>query len=216
MPTPDEQIATLTKQLAEVQMEVAIGKLSTKHAKHMAALTSDDAKKAFMAKSPEDKDAACATAETEKALDPQTVVALTKAQTEIADLHKRIATFEADKELATFRKRASDIGLGDAQAEMLLKASKGDQTEFDKLLAVVKAATEAARTGSVFKEFGGIGGNGAGGGQAAAEVNALAETLRKADPKLSIIAARVQVRKNDLVLAQRERDEERTLAGVRS
>lgn len=212
--TDVEQIASLKKQLADAQMEVAVSKLSAKHAKHMAGLTTDAAKASFMAKSPEERDAACAGDDTNKLLDPATAVALTKAQTEIADLNKRILAFEADKEMAVFRKRAGDIGLAEAQAEMLLKASKGDETEFAKLLAVVKSATEAARTGGVFKEFGGSGGAGAG-GEASAEVNSKAETLRKADPKLSLIQARVAVRKSDLPLAQRERDEERAMAGAR-
>jgi hypothetical protein len=212
MPTEAEQIATLTKQVADMQAEIDKAKMSPKHAKFMAGLGSDDAKGKFAAKSPADRDAQCDAGGDD--VGKGDTVALTKAQGEIAALQKSIAGFEAERELEAFRKRASTAGVGDGQAEVLMKASKGDPDAFGKVLEMLKSATTAAKTGAIFKEFGGSGGTGATGGGAAEEIAAQAQVLMKADPKLGLIAARVAVRKGNLELAQRERDEER--AAVRA
>lgn len=208
MPTPEEQVATLTKALDAANLELAKAKMSPKHAKFMAGLKTDDAKAKFAAKSPDDREAQCGAEPDNDDVGKRAMVELTKAQGEVADLQKRVAGFEAEREMEGFRKRAAAIGVGEAQAETILKASKGDPDAFGKLLDMVKAATTAARTGAIFKEFGGTGGTGDA-GTARAEVESKAETLMKADPKLSPILARVQVRKANLELAQRERDEER-------
>jgi hypothetical protein len=211
MPTPEEQVAALTKQLEDANLELAKAKMSAKHSKFMDGL-SGDAKGKFAAKSPDDREAQVNAASDNDADDKDTKkrgdVELSKALGEVADLQKRLATFEAERELSDFRKRATSIGVGEAQAEILLKASKGDNDAFGKVLEMVKAATTAARTGAIFKEFGGTGGTG-GASSAKAEIEAKAETLMKAEPELSPILARVRVRKANAELAQRERDEER-------
>lgn len=215
MPTPEEQIATLTKQVGTLMIEVAKAKMSPKHAAFMAdGNLNDDEKSKFAACSPEDRDAMMAK-KVKKVDEPgvsgDALVALTKAQSEVVDLQKRIAVFEADKEIADFRKRATSVGLVESQAETLMKASKGDPEAFGKVLEMIKASNAQARSALIFKEFGAVGPAAA--GSARAEVEAQAEVLHKADPKLSLIAARVQVRKANIELAQRERDEER--AGIR-
>lgn len=211
MPTADEQIATLKDTVAKLSLEVAKATMSAKHKAHMDSLSGQDAKDAFAAKSSADRDAACASDTAKRAIaettDPTLLAQLTKQDSEIADLRKTVATFEAERELAVFAKRASEAGVGEAQAEVLLKASKGDATAFEALLGMLKGATTAAKTGVVFKEFGA--GAGTGVASAAGEVAAAAEQLRKAEPTLSIVAAKVRVRKANTELAQRERDEER-------
>jgi hypothetical protein len=216
MPTPEEQVATLSKQLADATLELAKAKMNAKHSKFMDGLKNQDAKDKFAAKPHDERESQIAAASDNDADDTKKRdVELTKALGEVADLQKRLATFEADRELDDFRKRASAIGVGDAQAEVLLKASKGDGEAFGKVLDMVKAATTAARTGSIFKEFGGSSGTG-GVGSAAAEVTAKAEVLMKAEPTLSPILARVRVRKANAELAQREREEERAASRAAS
>jgi len=213
MPTPDELTALnadLQKRLDAALLDVAKAKMSDKHKAFMDKLETDDAKAKFAAKSPEDRDAQCDAANKRLALgDSDTAIALRKALDDQEDLRKRLAVFEEDRELMAFKKRASDIGVAETQAELILKASKGDQKSFDAVLDMIKAANAQARTAGVFKEFGSNGGVPRGNGSALAEIEAHAETLRKADPKLSLIQARVTVRKAHPDLAQRERDEER-------
>jgi hypothetical protein len=209
MPTLEEVQATnaaLTKQLEDAQAELAKARMKPAHAEAYAKMSGDQAKK-FLAADDEGREAMLS-----KSAGGDTQLAKALAETE--DLRKRLAVFEEERELATFRKRATEIGLSEAQAETLLKASKGDDKAFDEMLGVIKAQNAQLRTASVFKEFGSSGGMPPAGGQARAEVEAKAEALVKADPKLSMIAARVQVRKGDPALAQRERDEER--AAVRA
>jgi hypothetical protein len=199
MPSDAETIAALTKQLADKEAELVKAKAAADDPD-----AGDDA-----AEAKKKKDAALAAAAYKKALEANGgSVELTKARGEISDLQKRLASFEAERELETFRKRALAIGVAEAQAETIMKASKGDAESFAKVLEMLKGATTAARVGGIFKEFGGASG-GANDGSALAEIEAKAEVLTKSDPKLSIIAARVQVRKSDIALAQRERDEER-------
>lgn len=219
MPTPAEELiaataanAALTKKLADAEFELLKAKMPAKHAKFMAGLSSDDAKAKFAAKSPEDRDAQvdASANDTNKRLegDDPLAVELRKAQAQTVELEKRVAVFEAERELIEFRKRATEVGVAEAQAETILKASKGDPAAFGKVLDMIKAANAQARAGAVFKEFG-HGGAAPIEGSARAEIEASAEVLRKADPKLGVIAARVQVRKANIELAQRERDEER-------
>lgn len=196
MPTEAEQIAALTKQLADKEAELALAKAA------------DPAAAAAAAKKKKEDDEAAAMKKRLEAAGGS--VELTKALGQIETLQKTVAGFEAEREMATFRKRAADIGVAEAQAEVIMKASKGDEKSFAAVLDMLKSATTAARTGGVFKEFGGAGGAGAGG--AKGEVDAAAEVMRKANPALSIFQARAAVRKSDLDLAQRERDEERAAA----
>jgi hypothetical protein len=211
MPTVEEVQATnadLTKQLAAMQEELAKAKMTPDEAEAYKAM-SPEQQKAYLA-----ADAAGRKAMLSKRDDGAGDIRLTKALAETEDLKKRLASFEAERELQAFQKRATDVGLAPAQAETLLKASKGDQTAFDAMLDVIKAQNAQLRAGTVFKEFGSAGGTGPATGAARAEIEAAAQTLVKADPKLSMIAARVQVRKAQPELAQRERDEER--AAVRA
>ena len=207
MPTIEElsaSVALLSKSLSDTQAELAKAK------KTFPPAADDDADDAAAADDKKKK--AAAAAAMKKSLeggDAAPSVELTKALEHTAALEKRLATFEAEREVIAFQKRAVEIGVGEAQAELLLKASKGDPVSFNSVLDLLKAATAQARVGGVFKEFGASGGGTGGGNTARAEVETLADVLIKADPKLSVIAARVAVRKAHPEIAQRERDEER-------
>lgn len=202
MPTHDELTATvaeLTKQLADSRVALAKAKKAPAEpdpdpdAAADAAEPADPKKKPLFGKQ-----------------DTPEAVALAKALAETADLHKRVAGFEAERELLAMQKRAVEVGAAPAQAEVLLKASKGDLAAFDTLLGLLKAANAQAKSGALFKEFGAVGGPVD--GSAAAEVESLAQAMIKTTPTLSPILARVQVRKAQPELAQRERNEERATA----
>lgn len=200
MPTMEEMtasIADLSKKLADTEAELAKAKKAAPDPD-----ASDDA--AAAAKKKKDAEAAMAKS-TEGAL---FLAELKKSQDEAVELAKRVAVFEAERELEAMKKRATQIGAAEAQAEVILKASKGDAKAFEAVLDMIKAANAQAKTGAIFKEFGATG-VAAAEGTAKAEVEAMASTLVKADPKLSLIHARVAVRKANAELAQRERDEER-------
>jgi hypothetical protein len=202
MPTIEElvaSVAALTKRLEDTEGELAKAK------KKLPPDPDGDAQADADEKKKADKEKADAM---KKALEAGQSVELTKALAETADLQKRLAVFEAEREVNTMKRRAIEIGVPETQAELLLKARQGDPTSFDAVLDIIKAANAQARAGGVFKEFGSAGGGVSGAG-ARGEVEALAQTLVKADPKLSIIAARVAVRKQHPDIAQRERDEER-------
>lgn len=201
MPTMEEMTASLaemSKKLADTEAELAKAKKAAPDPD-----ASDDAA-AAAAKKKKDAEAAMAKS-SEGAL---FLAELKKSQDEAVELAKRVAVFEAERELEAMKKRATQIGAAEAQAETILKASKGDAKAFEAVLDMVKAANAQARAGAIFKEFGSTGAAAAE-GSAKAEVEALASTMMKADPKLSVIHARVAVRKANAELAQRERDEER-------
>lgn len=207
MATLEEQIAALTKRAEDAEFELAKAKLSPAHAKYMSDKgMSAEQQKAFAAKSPEDRDAQMSGNPVSKSAGEPSEE-LRKALEQQEDLRKRVAVFEAEKELELMKRRAVEIGVGEARAETILKASKGDAAAFDEVLGLLKASNTQAATAKLFGEYGSTVGKAA--GSAAAEVEAKAEELRKADPKLSLIAARVQVRKSHPDLAQRERTEER-------
>lgn len=206
MPSQDETIATLTKRLDAAEFELAKAKLPPAHAKYMTDKgMSAEQQKAFAAKTDAEREDQMENNPLSKRADPQNEE-LRKALAETASLNKRLAAFEAEKELELMKRRAVEIGVPEAQAETILKASKGDGQAFEQVLTLLKAATTQAHTAKLFGEFGTVG---KAAGSAAAEIEAKAEELRKSDPKLSIATAKVAVRKNDVALAQRERDEER-------
>jgi hypothetical protein len=211
MPTLDElnkTITDLTARVTKAEREANIAKLSQAHADYAAASDMDEDDKAkFAAKSPAERDAHMAKNPIKKLdpkLPPEVVEALAKAK-ETSD---RLAVLEGERALSDMRKRAVEIGVGEAQAEVLLKAQAGDKDAIAKVFELLKAANAQAKTGKLFEEFGSRTPGGPA-GSARAEVQAKAEELRKSDGKLTLEIARVNVRKANPDLAQRERDEER-------
>lgn len=74
--------------------------------------------------------------------------------------------------------------------------------EYTRLTTALKAASEAIRKGAMFTELG-RDASGVAAGTAAAEIQAKAEELRKADPKMTIEQARARVIKSDRPLYDR-------------
>lgn len=110
---------------------------------------------------------------------------LAKSQaTETADLKKRLAKRDEENEIASFAKRATDLGFADTFGETMRKAFKGgDADAIGKIEAEFKALREQVRVGKLFEEQGG-------GGTAVLskgfdQIKAKADELKKADPKLT-------------------------------
>lgn len=124
-----------------------------------------------------------------------------------ADVQKRLDDADADRAtlrilkrkdtLATFTKRAVEIGLPENFGEVLMKASDEDDGDaddkkkkeerkkaFGQLEDHIKGLTAQLKTGGLFKEFGKAGGA-ATGGTAYEQLQSKAAELRKSDPKLS-------------------------------
>lgn len=110
-----------------------------------------------------------------------------KALADAEDTRKRLAVLEAKDELAKFEKRAVEIGLTETQGELLMKAHKGDKDALGKLEQTIKGLGEKVRTGKVFAEFGTNKGGDA--TSPAAQVDAIAADLMKADPTLKRASA---------------------------
>jgi hypothetical protein len=213
MPTADELTAAnaeLTRRVAKMERELAIAKMSQEHADYASAADmSKEDQDEFAAKTPAERDEHMKKHPIKKSPLPEHVQ---KALDDAVAMRKRLDVLEGERELETMRKRASEIGIGAAHAETILKASQGDPKAFGDVLNLLKAATEQARVGKLFGEFGSAGSGAPGSAQA--DVAAAAEVLAKADPKLSVAAARTQIRKSRPDLAQRERNEERAARTV--
>jgi hypothetical protein len=163
--------------------ENAVLKLSDKHKGYMdAADMSEEQKKKFAAKSPDERDAHMADNPVEKRLPAH----IQKALAEGEEMKKRLAALEDDKALATLKKRAVDAGLPEDFGEVLQKAERGDKEALGKIIdkhaEVAKARDAALRVGGVFKEFGTSRGAS---GNAYDILTVKAEELRKADASLT-------------------------------
>lgn len=215
MPTTDElaaQIAALTKRADNAEFELAKSKLPADTLAYIAAVemsaadqaTFVKASAADQAKTMKDKPPA-----KKKVVDPDAAddaAEMKKRDDTIAALTKSIAKFEAEAELQAMRKRATEVGLPEAQAEIILKASKGDPEAFGKVLDLMKAQNAQAKTAQLFGEFGST--RVAKEGSATAEVDTKVIELTKADPKKSAITARAEIMKANPELFRRVRAEE--------
>ncbi len=72
---------------------------------------------------------------------------------EADELKKRLAALEDDKAVASFAKRAADLGL-EGHGETLRKAYAGNAESIVKLESILKGLAEQVRTGKIFAEFG--------------------------------------------------------------
>lgn len=215
MPTTDElaaQIAALTKRADGAEFELAKSKLSPEARTYITdSEMSDKDQATFVKASAADQAKTMKDNPPKKKKTPATPLdpddEMTKRDATIADLKKSIAKMEAERELGEMRKRAAAAGLPEAQADIVLKASKGDADAFGKLLDMMKASTAQAKTASLFSEFGST--RVAKEGSAAAEVEGKAAEIIKGDASLSPAAARAKVLKANPELYRRQREEER-------
>jgi hypothetical protein len=167
----------------------------------------NSAKKSFRIASKSDR------AATLKAATPAVSADVQKVMDENAEMKKRLAALEASTSVAALAKVATESGLPETEAETIQKAYAGDKAAIDKLLGFVKTANAAAVEGGVFKELGSRTGDPVG-DSAISKLDALAEGLRKADPKLSKSQAFAKVYADpaNAELVAKERSENRPAA----
>jgi hypothetical protein len=207
------------KQLQVMKREIAVLKMSDKHKDYMAARgdsMSADEKDKFTDMAPGERDDHMAKhpipEDAEKALAKAVEKALS-SNPEVIALRKRTAELEGAAALQGFAKQAAEMGIGEAHGVTLQKAYAGDKAAIDEMAKLLKAATEQAKAGGVFKEFGS--GNGTGGTDSAhAQLAAKAADLRKSQPALSEAQAFSKVYSDpaNADLAKRERQENRPSA----
>lgn len=201
-----DQAAAISKQaetataLAKVQHELAVSKMSPSHGgfmekgkmpaggKEAFAGMSAAERDAHMSKNPlNDNDGDEAT---NKRIEEEVAKRLA-SDPAVVGMQKRLGDLESEKALMGFQKRAIAMGIGEAQGVTLQKAMGGDATAVEALTKLLEAATNQAREGGVFKEFGGSGNDGS--ASPHDEVMAKAHELRKAKPDLSIEQAYAKV-----------------------
>lgn len=205
-----EGMMTDTKKSAE---HIALEKRATDAEATVATLTAENtelAKRitALEAKVPKDEDVLKSV--------PEAVRKMVEDSKRIADEALAKAAVEEDKRVsAEFLKRAEDLitkscvpAKADEFGLVLKRIHQGKPTEADltELDRVLKAMGEQIKVGALFAEQGRASADTP--GSAIAQINALATELRKTKPTLSAAAARIEVRKSNPELAQRERTEQ--------
>lgn len=148
-------MTSATAEIAKLKEENTFLKLDAAEQDFCKAMSAEDKAK-FAAKAKADRG---------KDMEDAKKAAVIQLPPEIA---KRLADADADRvvlkalqekdEIATFQKKATDLGLPADKGELIRKAWKGDaaaQGEMEALIKQTNAALEAARkAGGVFKEFG--------------------------------------------------------------
>jgi hypothetical protein len=124
--------------------------------------------------------------------------------TENVDLKKRLAVLEERDQVASFKKRAVDLGLPESDGEMLLKAHRGDPKALEEIEKKIKALTAQVEKSGLFDSFGSDGGTAA---TAHDELVNKAAEIRKKDPKLTVDQAYVQAMTENPDIAKREKAE---------
>lgn len=172
---PQDQIAKLT-----FERDWAL--LPAAHQEFAKAMSDEDKKK-FMDKKPDERDADCKKAiEDAAGLGGNPIV---KALTgEVESLRKRLAASDEKEEIAKFAKQAKDLGLPETHGEVMRKAFAGDSDAIAKHNELIKGLTEQIKTGKVFAEFGAGAGTGAG-VTAMDQLTQKAVELRKLKPELT-------------------------------
>lgn len=135
--------------VAKLELDLAVERLPADHREFCKAMSDEDKKK-FAAKTKDERDGEVADAKKKAAGDP----IVKGLQTEVESLTKRLAASDARDAVASFAKKAKDLGLPEAHGEIMRKAYAGDAESITKHEAVLKGLVEQVRTGKVFAEFG--------------------------------------------------------------
>ncbi len=168
----DEKAKKAFEENAMLKNQIAVLKMSQKHKDYADAMEmKDDEREKFAAKSPDERDAHIGKNPIEKSLPASVQKALDEASANSVILK---ALQEKDQ-IATFAKRATTIGLVEAEGEMLRKAYTGDAEAITKLEEKIKGLTTALKASGMFKE---IGKAGTEAGTAEQEMTALADQYR--------------------------------------
>ncbi|MFN3077023.1 MAG: hypothetical protein ABT940_09125 [Alphaproteobacteria bacterium] len=109
---------------------------------------------------------------------------LLSAQSEaIGKAYAEVARLSAERERERFAKSASHLGLPPTFGPYLHNIAKADRGAYDALVAHLRGLNEQIGKGALFGEIGR--GDGPPDGSAEARLNARAEEIRRANPKLS-------------------------------
>jgi hypothetical protein len=113
------------------------------------------------------------------------VKALEPMVAENAKLKKQLDVLTEKDQQVEFSKRAVDLGLVEADGDLLLKVHRGDPAAIKKLEEKIKALTTQVQKGDVFGEFGNRQPNG---GSAYDKLVGIAAELRKNNPEMKLTA----------------------------
>ncbi len=139
------------KALAKALHELAVLKLSPVHQDYMDAHNWDEKdKQNFLEKSPEERDDHMKKNPIAKRLPDAVQKRLDEAEAD----RKILKALQEKDEIATFAKRATDIGLAATAGEILRKAYRGDADGIKKLEELIKGITAQVDTSKLFGEFG--------------------------------------------------------------
>lgn len=114
-------------------------------------------------------------------------VELKKRDDEIAKLTKQLGVLSEKDQRVEFGKRAIELGLPEADGELLLKVHRGDPAAIKKLEEKIAGLVKQVESGDVFKEYGSRQ-NGSGGATPYDQLVAKASELRKNHPELKLTA----------------------------
>jgi hypothetical protein len=188
----------LTDQVAKLGTDLAAATLLiTKQADQLALLSMSDLEKAYVAKNNLSEADALAFAKLDDVAkkakmtppasgnddDEDDSPAMKKLRGENDEMKKRVVDLELRDSISKFAKRAVELGMPEAQGEVLRKAHSGDVSAIGELEGLLKAANAQIAEGGLFSEFGSK--ISKGGGTAMTALTAKADELRKSDPKLT-------------------------------
>lgn len=178
----DDATAALAKAnsaLEKSNSELAFLKMPEAHRAYMDEAGMNDAAKAvFIAKSEAGREAFIKANPVEMKLPASVVKALELARQDREALEK----LREKDEIATFAKRAGELGCAAEFGEVLRKARSGNGEAFIKIEEQLKALNAQVKTGKLFAEFGSTAAHS---GSAYDTLNAKAEELRKVQPSLT-------------------------------
>lgn len=205
------------KALVVAKREISVLKMSDKHKGYVAARGADmsqDEKDKFADMEPADRDSHMAKhpvpEDTEKRIAAEVAKRIATDPAFVA-LKKQNDDLAAAAALTDYRKRAADLGIGEAHGEVLMKAYAGDKASVDKLAELLKAATAQAKAAGLFSEFGSSSGTANGDTSAYGQLQAKAAELRKKHPELTEAQAFAKVYSDpaNVTIAKAERAENR-------
>lgn len=181
-----EAVEPLKAEIAKRDDEIGLLKMTEAHKKFHDDIDGVDAKKAFAAMTPEQRDAHIEKKGKTTKRDDEVDKRFVELAKENSDLKKQVGEMLGARRQVEFSKRAIEVGLTEADGEIMRKAYDGDpeaQTALNKRFTeTLKAAQAQAKTSVIFGEFGKAG---SGPSSAYGELEAKAAELRKTDPKLS-------------------------------
>ncbi len=186
-----DAVTPLQVEIAKRDDELALLKMSDKAKRYHDALSDEETKKAFRAKSPQAQDDDADEDDAKKRSTSKRDVEIDKGidaiRKENTDLRKMVDALLLKEHQTEYRKRAVEAGLKDEDGETMRKAYEGDpeaQSALNKRFSdELKAVKAQVKTGVIFGEFGKSGADRP--ATAYQEIEAKAAELRKVDPKLS-------------------------------